>query len=103
MSIAGSPRYSSPEVLLHHPYGKGHDVWSFSLVVWELLSLQQPFAGCKDFEELARTIVLKKERPSFDSKSPRTIKDLLRESLSVDHSNRPSMSAIRVILERSMA
>ncbi|KAL9185233.1 hypothetical protein ACHAXT_003010, partial [Thalassiosira profunda] len=71
MSIAGSPRYSSPEVLLQHPYGKGHDVWSFSLVLWELLSLQRPFAGCKDSEELARTIIWKKERPPLEAKWPR--------------------------------
>ncbi|KAL9190209.1 hypothetical protein ACHAXT_007420 [Thalassiosira profunda] len=102
MSIAGSPRYSSPEVLFQHPYGKGHDVWSFSLVLWELLSLQRPFAEHKDFEHLVAAVVLKEERPRLCATWPRPIKDLFGKSLSTEHTKRPSMSEIRTTLEETV-
>ena len=42
-AAVGSPRYMAPEVALGQPYNELCDVYSFSLLLWELLALQKPF------------------------------------------------------------
>lgn len=39
----GTPIYSAPEVLCGKPYSFSADVYSFSFVIWELLSRQVPY------------------------------------------------------------
>lgn len=38
-----SPAWQSPEVLRGEAYGKASDVFSFGVVLWEILTLQQPW------------------------------------------------------------
>lgn len=48
MSGAGSPRYMSPEVLDENPvYNLKADVYTFSMVLWEILALEKPFSDIK--------------------------------------------------------
>lgn len=45
MSGAGSPRYMAPEVLGNKPvYNLKADVYTFSIVMWEVLALKKPYA-----------------------------------------------------------
>lgn len=41
----GSLRYMAPEVALGKPYNLKVDVFSFSILLWEIISLNTPFAG----------------------------------------------------------
>ena len=41
----GTPYYLSPEILGGQPYGKPADVWALGVVLYELLTLQRPFAA----------------------------------------------------------
>jgi len=41
----GSLRYMAPEVALGKPYNQKVDVYSFSILLWEMLTLKIPFAG----------------------------------------------------------
>jgi serine/threonine protein kinase len=41
----GTLRYMSPEVALHQPYNVASDVYSWSMVAYEVLTLRKPFAG----------------------------------------------------------
>lgn len=47
----GSPNYIAPEVLLRH-YREKCDLWSLGIILFVLLSLQQPFRGRTDAEVL---------------------------------------------------
>ena len=51
MSGSGTPRYSAPEVIFHHPYNLKSDVYSFSVVLWEIMCLKKPFAQYKQMKD----------------------------------------------------
>jgi len=52
MSGAGTPRYAAPEVFYYQPYNLKADVYSFSVMLWEMMCLKKPFAKCKHRKEL---------------------------------------------------
>mmetsp|Transcript_20914 Transcript_20914/g.31569 ORF Transcript_20914/g.31569 Transcript_20914/m.31569 type:complete len:518 (+) Transcript_20914:240-1793(+) len=95
MSGAGSPRYMSPEVLKEEPdpYNLKADVYTFSIVVWQILSLQQPFSFVQSRDELVDHVVNQGGRPEIPSSWPKAIKEKLGAAFEVDMSNRPTMSS----------
>ena len=54
MSGAGSPRYMAPEVLKDPPddYNLKADVYTFGMVLWEMLALEQPYGHVTSKVEL---------------------------------------------------
>lgn len=46
----GSPAYMSPEGLIGNLYGPKTDVWSFGLLIFELLTGKVPLTSCKTEE-----------------------------------------------------
>eukprot|EP00985_Skeletonema_marinoi_P027460 scaffold22555_cov119-Skeletonema_marinoi.AAC.1 len=95
MSGAGSPRYMSPEVLKGEPdpYNLKADVYTFSIVVWQILSLQQPFSFVQSRDELVDHVVNQGGRPEIPSSWPKAIKEKLGAAFDVDMSIRPTMSS----------
>ena len=45
MTFCGSPKWTAPEVLNGLSYDTAADVWSYGVVVWELLTRQVPYAA----------------------------------------------------------
>jgi serine/threonine protein kinase len=50
-----SPGWQSPEMLAGQPYGKAADVFSFGVVLWEVMTLKEPwrcavFSFCVPFK-----------------------------------------------------
>jgi serine/threonine protein kinase len=56
MSMAGTPRYMSPEALAGKAYNLKADVYTFSIVLWEILSLHRPFVGIRNSPALIRHV-----------------------------------------------
>lgn len=57
MSI-GSPFYMAPEAFLESMYGEKTDVWSFGIIMYELLHGKTPFNEAMDGEALKLRIVI---------------------------------------------
>jgi len=47
-SVIGTPGYMAPEILQHKPYGLSVDIWSYGIVLFEILSLQPPYKEVKE-------------------------------------------------------
>lgn len=45
MSVVGTVPYLAPEVIRDRKCSKAMDVWSFGLVLWEVLTGATPFEG----------------------------------------------------------
>jgi len=94
----GSLRYMAPEVATSRPYNHKTDVYSFGILLWELLSCKKPFVGL-DIDEYFNQVVHNKVRPSFDPKWPEELRDLITNCWDAEIENRPNSKEIVAILE----
>mmetsp|Transcript_2115 Transcript_2115/g.4967 ORF Transcript_2115/g.4967 Transcript_2115/m.4967 type:complete len:407 (+) Transcript_2115:189-1409(+) len=92
-SRVGTPRYMSPEVFLGERYNEKADVYSFSLVVWEMFALAKPFEEMS-VVQFQKSVLLGEKRPELDSSWPEGIKVAIEESWVADPQQRPSMSSV---------
>ena len=73
----GTTRYMAPEIALNLSYNYKADVYSFSLVLHEILSLFKPYTKLTDPKLFHEAVVLKGVRPSMDESWPKGVRDLL--------------------------
>ena len=60
----GTYRWMAPEVIEHRPYNNKADVFSFGVVIWELLTGQIPYPGLTPLQA-AVAVVQKGLRPQM--------------------------------------
>lgn len=93
----GTQRYMAPEVGCARSYNQKADVYSLSIVLWEILSLKKPFADHSKNHH--RAVVLEgTERPPLDNEWPRDLRILLQCGWSPMIHQRPTMRKFRSIL-----
>ncbi|MBA0585970.1 hypothetical protein Gorai_016726, partial [Gossypium raimondii] len=63
----GSYRYMAPEVFKHRKYDKKVDVFSFAMILYEMIEGEPPFSNHEPYE--AAKLVAEGHRPNFRSKS----------------------------------
>jgi serine/threonine protein kinase/PAS domain-containing protein len=54
----GTATHMAPEVLRDNAHSRAADVWSFGVVLWELLSGERPFAGCSYAQVVVKVAAL---------------------------------------------
>ncbi len=62
----GTPLYASPEICDNKPYGRATDLWSFGVLIYEILQLEHPFKGTSILS-LAKQICAVKYSPLPES------------------------------------
>ena len=95
--IKGTPVYIAPEVYLNKGYSKKSDVYSFSLIMYEIFTEEQPFDEYNEFNspfEIKQRIVNEQERPKFIKPINESYKTLIERCWSQEPSSRPSFSEI---------
>ncbi|KAK8889286.1 hypothetical protein M9Y10_034032 [Tritrichomonas musculus] len=95
----GTPIYSAPEVLEFNTYTESSDVYSFSLVVYELLTNDKPFSEINNISQIYNKIVVKGERPAIKKEIPEKFKKLIEQCWSQDPSLRPKFKDIVYFLK----
>ncbi|MCP4737051.1 MAG: protein kinase, partial [Bosea sp.] len=110
MTIVGTPGYTAPEVLRGEHYDTSADVFSFAIVMCELMTLRAPYSDLMKNDEgeslltwsQITAMTQKKDgglRPSLPDEMDDEMVRLVRESWSGDAALRPSFSVIVVRLE----
>ncbi|KAJ9546048.1 hypothetical protein OSB04_025755 [Centaurea solstitialis] len=93
----GTYRWMAPEVIEHRPYNHKADVFSFGIVLWELLTQKLPYTNLTPLQA-AIGVVQKGLRPAIPKNAHPEIVALLERCWHQDPSLRPEFSEIITIL-----
>ena len=101
--IAGSICYMAPEVMLDEQTCLSSDVYSFSIILWEVCMLQAPLSSFSDMEEVRKCVAVNNWRPSISTRSipSKTLRMLLRDCWQREPGARPSFLEIQKRLNKS--
>lgn len=95
--IFGVLSYVAPEVLQGQPYTQEADIYSFGMIIYELLTGLPPFYNYAHDSVLAMRIC-EGLRPQFQIKIPQDLEELINECWGVDPLKRPSAEELSDIL-----
>uniref|UniRef100_J3L919 non-specific serine/threonine protein kinase n=1 Tax=Oryza brachyantha TaxID=4533 RepID=J3L919_ORYBR len=95
----GTYRWMAPEVIEHKPYDHKADVFSFAIVLWELLTGKIPYEYLTPLQA-AIGVVQKGLRPTIPKETHPKLAELLQKCWHRDPAERPDFSQILEILQR---
>ncbi|XP_067895649.1 mitogen-activated protein kinase kinase kinase 9 isoform X2 [Heterodontus francisci] len=93
MSAAGTYAWMAPEVIRSSMFSKGSDVWSYGVLLWELLTGEVPFRGI-DGLAVAYGVAMNKLALPIPSTCPELFSKLMDDCWNTDSHSRPSFSCI---------
>ncbi|XP_059280982.1 serine/threonine-protein kinase STY17-like isoform X3 [Lycium ferocissimum] len=94
----GTYRWMAPEVIEHRPYDHKADVFSFGILLWELLSGEIPYAHLTPLQA-AIGVVQQGLRPRIPEHAHPKLVELLEKCWQQDPTRRPDFSEILDILK----
>jgi serine/threonine protein kinase len=96
----GTTRYMAPEVEKSSSGGYGFpaDVYSFSILLWQILTLYKPFGDVESKEGLRKAKQLEQERPSLLDVASPNLRSLLKIGWSPSPEKRPTFRHIVRVL-----
>ncbi|GET64735.1 kinase-like domain-containing protein [Rhizophagus irregularis DAOM 181602=DAOM 197198] len=97
--IYGVLPYISPEILRGQNYTKASDIYSFGIIMYEVISGLPPYHDVSHDENLAIKIC-QGLRPRFNIKVPQLIIHLIKRCLDANPLNRPTANEIEEILNQ---
>jgi len=90
----GTPLWMAPEVLMNKEYNEKADVYSFGIVLWEILSGNDPWAEIESLAELVEAVCIDGRRPILPRDIPPSLRDLINACWHGDMDQRPSFEEI---------
>ncbi len=91
-TICGSPLYMAPELLDKKSYSSEIDIWALGIILYELCFGKNPFAECKDIDELTLLSQQKINIPFNDLS--KDCNDLITRLLEIDENKRLKLKDI---------
>ncbi|XP_021747827.1 serine/threonine-protein kinase STY8-like isoform X1 [Chenopodium quinoa] len=95
----GTYRWMAPEVIGHKPYDHKADVFSFGIVIWELLTGELPYSSLTPLQA-AIGVVQKGLRPAIPKHVHSNLADLLERCWHLDPTLRPNFSEVSGVLQQ---
>lgn len=93
----GTLEFMAPEILSHEIYSKEADVYSFAIVLWQMISRKEPFESLSIFSIPEH--VCKGVRPQIPPSCPQRIALLIKSCWHAKPSFRPDFGEICRVLQ----
>nr|4UYA_A Chain A, MITOGEN-ACTIVATED PROTEIN KINASE KINASE KINASE MLK4 [Homo sapiens] len=93
MATAGAYAWMAPEVIKSSLFSKGSDIWSYGVLLWELLTGEVPYRGI-DGLAVAYGVAVNKLTLPIPSTCPEPFAKLMKECWQQDPHIRPSFALI---------
>lgn len=93
-NLKGTPIYMALEIWKTQKYGKEGDAYSFSLVVYEIVTNEIPFKDFKTIAQIYANVVMKGNRPEFDFPVPYSYRNLIEKCWAYDPTDRQTFDEI---------
>lgn len=94
----GTAQWMAPEVVNSEKYDEKSDVYSYGILLWELLTSDIPFRGLKDIQ-VVRAVGLDGKRPGIPQDCPRKLNKFIRLCWDQDPKRRPTFDDVARALE----
>ena len=96
----GTYRWMAPEVIEHSPYTPKCDVYSYGIMIWELLTRSVPYAEQTPLQA-AVGVVQNGLRPPIPADCPESLRQILELTWRRNAEERPSFAELREMLQRA--
>jgi Tol biopolymer transport system component/tRNA A-37 threonylcarbamoyl transferase component Bud32 len=101
--IMGTAAYMAPEQARGHAVDRRADIWSFGVVLYEMLAGRQAFEGETTSDILASVLKFEPDWKALPEATPPAISKLLRRCLTKDRKKRlQSMGEARITIEETL-
>lgn len=94
----GTFQYMAVEVLSNKPYSEKADVFSFGILLWELIARKLPYFGMQPMQ-VGLAVVQQGMRPTIPEQCPQPLAQLMKACWNEIPERRPSFAQIQSILE----
>ncbi|KAL9181244.1 hypothetical protein ACHAXT_010049 [Thalassiosira profunda] len=94
----GTVQWMAPEVLCNEDYAEPADVFSFGIILWEMLTKECPYDGMTPIQ-CALSVLNENKRPEIPDWCPQSLRALIEKCFLRDPSARPSFSEILTTLD----
>jgi serine/threonine protein kinase len=98
----GTPLWMAPEVMLGQPFNEKADIYSFGIVLWEILTRSEPFQEFDSFEEFRTAVCYHHRRPVIPDDAPPKLKRLIERCWHPTPTQRPSFPEIVDCLDEAI-
>jgi serine/threonine protein kinase len=92
MTRCGTPCWTAPEVIRGEKYSEKADVFSFGIIMWEVLTRKQPYAG-RNFMNVSLD-VLDGRRPQIPADTPGEFEKMMKRCWHMAADKRPTMDEV---------
>lgn len=103
--LSGSFPWKAPETFRRQPFEQASDVWSFGVVLFEIVTLARPYENYDD-HQIMTSILIDRETPNMTlvpESCPTELREAMASCLSFSPSDRPSFAALVRVLPDSAA
>ena len=96
---AGTPRYAAPEISKNEAFSLSSDVYSFSIVLWEICTLEKPYKEFREIKEFEKVVIHGNQRLGLEKIPTKSLQMLIEETWHPTPELRPTISKVRRLLE----
>lgn len=90
----GTPLWMAPEVMQFKEFNEKCDVYSYGIVLWEILTREEPFQQYQSFDKFKEAICVYHDRPKIPEGCVESLKSLMEDCWAPNPNDRPSFEDI---------